>query len=151
MCCKKCDSLGKTSSWKNFGVHGLLYRCMLLHRMNTCVWIKGSKYSITRGFSPSPPNYSTKYFCDALLKYQFISACFCSRHIDFLCFHCKIPAWCNHNEYCYDDVLWAIFTQKNFWVPKRDSNAQPSDRWWDTLVPLENSEIFLSKIARRTS
>ena len=70
MWCKKCDSLGKTSSWKNLGVHGLLYRCVLLHRMNTCVWVKGSKCSITRGFSPSPPNFSTKYSCDALLKYQ---------------------------------------------------------------------------------
>ena len=31
-------------------------------------------------------------------------------------------------KYCYDDVLRAIFTQKNIRVPKRDSNPQPSDR-----------------------
>ena len=34
----------------------------------------------------------------------------------------------------YDDVLRAIFTQKNIWVPKIDSNTQPSDRQWDALT-----------------
>ena len=33
--------------------------------------------------------------------------------------------------------LWqyssSYFTQKNFWVPKRDSNPQSSDRRWDAL------------------
>ena len=58
---------------------------------------------------------------------------------------------------CYDDVLQAIFTQKNFRVPTRDSKPQPSDRREINLlispairrlwaqVPLGNSEIFLSK------
>ena len=35
---------------------------------------------------------------------------------------------------CYDDVLRAIFTQKNIWVPKQDSNPQPSDRRWYPLT-----------------
>ena len=37
-------------------------------------------------------------------------------------------------KYCYDDILRAIFTQKNIWVPKRDSNPQSSDRRWDALT-----------------
>ena len=32
------------------------------------------------------------------------------------------------------DVLRAISTPKNIWVPKRDSNPQPSDRRWDALT-----------------
>ena len=41
--------------------------------------------------------------------------------------------WQLGRKYCYDDVLRAIFAQKNLWVPMGDSNPQPSDRRDDAL------------------
>ena len=37
-------------------------------------------------------------------------------------------------QHCNDDVLRAIFTHKNVWVLKRDSNPQPYDRRWSDLT-----------------